>query len=139
MCNTDVYNTHLHTLTHTPARIHTHTYIHTPTHTGIVRFNGTTDFHAGIWIGVELDVPKGKNDGSVAGKQYFKCEDKYGLFTQPASCQAMNGTIVERLAAYYQTHAPEKVKQTAEILAHFVGKEEELFNKLEQKYGEPVR
>ena len=47
---------------------------------GTLQYLGAADFAPGRWAGIELDEPVGKNDGSVAGKRYFKCEMKYGLF-----------------------------------------------------------
>ncbi|KAG5857951.1 hypothetical protein ANANG_G00024870 [Anguilla anguilla] len=47
---------------------------------GILRFCGSTDFAGGQWAGVELDDPEGKNNGSVAGVQYFSCRPKHGIF-----------------------------------------------------------
>ncbi|CAG2176208.1 unnamed protein product, partial [Oppiella nova] len=47
---------------------------------GRVRYFGTTSFATGVWVGVELKEPYGKNDGTVAGKRYFTCPNRYGLF-----------------------------------------------------------
>lgn len=50
----------------------------------IVRFIGTTKFAPGTWVGLELDSPVGKNDGSVQGVQYFKCKHpgNFGVFVR---------------------------------------------------------
>lgn len=53
---------------------------------GIVRFIGSTQFAAGEWAGVELDLAQGRNDGSVQGVAYFECAKKgtFGVFVRPA-------------------------------------------------------
>ncbi|XP_029569936.1 CAP-Gly domain-containing linker protein 4 isoform X2 [Salmo trutta] len=47
---------------------------------GTLQFCGSTEFAGGLWAGVELDQAEGKNDGSVAGVQYFSCRLKHGIF-----------------------------------------------------------
>ncbi|KAF2033503.1 hypothetical protein EK21DRAFT_108971 [Setomelanomma holmii] len=42
----------------------------------------------GFWIGITLDEPTGKNDGSVKGKRYFKCGNNCGVFVRPERCEA---------------------------------------------------
>ncbi|OWR46194.1 tubulin-folding cofactor B like protein [Danaus plexippus plexippus] len=48
-----------------------------------VRYNGPLDGARGLWIGVQYDEPRGKNDGEVNGKRYFTCPPKYGGFVKP--------------------------------------------------------
>ncbi|PAA87487.1 hypothetical protein BOX15_Mlig028298g1, partial [Macrostomum lignano] len=49
---------------------------------GHVRFCGPTQFAAGTWVGVELNQPEGRNDGSVKGVKYFRCRARHGLFVR---------------------------------------------------------
>ncbi|XP_007487963.2 kinesin-like protein KIF13A isoform X8 [Monodelphis domestica] len=51
--------------------------------TGIVRYIGPVDFLTGTWVGVELNVQMGKHDGTVKGKEYFRCKPQHGIFVRP--------------------------------------------------------
>jgi dynactin 1 len=50
---------------------------------GIVAYIGSTMFASGKWIGVVLDEPKGKNNGTVQGKAYFQVSIHSYLFHSP--------------------------------------------------------
>lgn len=49
---------------------------------GIIKFIGPTEFSAGEWVGVALEKPHGKNNGTVQGVKYFKCKDNHGVFVK---------------------------------------------------------
>jgi tubulin-folding cofactor B len=56
-------------------------------HRGVVRYVGKTGTTKGFWIGVQLDEPFGKNDGSLNGKKYFECDENFGIFVRPAKAK----------------------------------------------------
>lgn len=54
--------------------------------TGTVRYVGPIAGKEDLshtFIGVELDKPFGRNDGTVHGRSYFKCPPLCGVFTLP--------------------------------------------------------
>ena len=56
---------------------------------GTIRFIGSTHFKEGVWIGVELDGEKGKNNGSIDGRQYFSCRAGHGVFAPVSKVAAL--------------------------------------------------
>ncbi|XP_072263330.1 kinesin-like protein KIF13B [Pyxicephalus adspersus] len=80
--------------------------------TGIVRYVGSVDFQGGIWVGVELDLPAGKNDGSVGGKQYFKCNPGYGVLVRPDRVKKATGTARRKSAGLRLQGAAENRKSS---------------------------
>ncbi|BFY99568.1 hypothetical protein BsWGS_02608 [Bradybaena similaris] len=60
---------------------------------GTVQFIGETHFASGIWYGVELDRPVGKNDGSVNDVRYFTCKAKHGVFAPLTRIQKLGDRI----------------------------------------------
>ncbi|KAG8906123.1 hypothetical protein FRB99_007513, partial [Tulasnella sp. 403] len=63
--------------------------VEVPAGKGVVRFCGQTSFATGKWVGIELSEPNGKNDGSVEGVAYFRCELKYGMFVRPTQIRSI--------------------------------------------------
>ncbi|KAJ2660414.1 hypothetical protein IWW48_002999 [Coemansia sp. RSA 1200] len=59
---------------------------------GIVRFSGTTEFAPGGWLGIELEQPSGKNDGSVQGVRYFECQPNHGVFVRSSQAKILTSS-----------------------------------------------
>ncbi|KAF7279198.1 hypothetical protein GWI33_007604 [Rhynchophorus ferrugineus] len=57
---------------------------------GVIAYIGKTNFATGKWIGLILDEPKGKNDGTVQGHEYFKCEENHGMFVRETQIQPLD-------------------------------------------------
>lgn len=50
---------------------------------GTIRFVGEASMgKGGVWVGVEMDEPTGKGDGSVDGVRYFQCSPKHAVFVR---------------------------------------------------------
>ena len=77
---------------------------------GKVAFYGPTKFSRGIWVGVVLETPEGKNDGRVGEVQYFECAPNHGLFTRPQKLtliqRAQRASSQEVEPAASRGHAP---------------------------------
>lgn len=52
----------------------------------------------GAWVGVALDEPTGKNDGSVKGKKYFACSANHGVFVRPERVEVGEFPVLDELA-----------------------------------------
>ncbi|KAJ7422247.1 dynactin subunit 1-like isoform X3 [Pitangus sulphuratus] len=70
-------------------------------HRGTVAYVGATLFATGKWVGVILDEPRGKNDGTVQGRKYFTCEENHGIFVRQSQIpwmppRAANWLCLER-------------------------------------------
>jgi len=52
---------------------------------GAIRYIGPLHIATGEWLGLELPKESGKNDGSVKGERYFKCEPGHGIFVRKES------------------------------------------------------
>jgi len=54
-------------------------------HRGTIMYIGGIEGKNSQFIGIKLDEPFGKNDGTAKGKRLFVCEMKYGLFMRPST------------------------------------------------------
>ena len=66
---------------------------------GVVRFVGEVVEIPGVgaWVGVELDEPTGKNDGSVKGTKYFNCATNHGVFVRAERVEVGDFPVLDEL------------------------------------------
>eukprot|EP01061_Rhynchopus_euleeides_P026372 TRINITY_DN43123_c0_g1_i1.p1 TRINITY_DN43123_c0_g1~~TRINITY_DN43123_c0_g1_i1.p1 ORF type:complete len:749 (+),score=210.85 TRINITY_DN43123_c0_g1_i1:42-2288(+) len=50
--------------------------------TGVVKYKGLTGFAPGVWVGVALDEPLGRHNGTVHDNVYFRCAENCGAFVR---------------------------------------------------------
>lgn len=73
---------------------------------GVLRHLGPVSFRAGEFAGLELiggSEGKGKNDGSVDGRQYFACEPNNGMFCPAAKVKVVSYAPVTEATARPQS------------------------------------
>eukprot|EP01084_Bolivina_argentea_P000221 423_1 len=65
---------------------------------GIIRFIGTpySIKNRGIYYGIQLHKPNGKNNGTINGRCYFKCKRKYGIFVQSKDLNILTKSIAPK-------------------------------------------
>ncbi len=80
---------------------------------GTIAYVGTTGFKEGDWVGLILDTPEGKNNGTVDGRAYFVTEEKRGVFCRPSKITPTQMSEAEANAFSVQQEA-KYAKLTAE-------------------------
>jgi tubulin-specific chaperone B len=64
---------------------------------GVIAYIGkdVASLAPGYWVGVRLDEPMAKGDGSRGGVSYFDCPDKHGAFVRPDHVAVGNFPTIE--------------------------------------------
>ncbi|KAF6066971.1 CAP-Gly domain family protein [Candida albicans] len=119
---------------------------------GSIKYIGTTKFAPGVWYGIELLQPKGKNNGSVQGVKYFDCKEDdngfYGIFVKGSMLNALEdnkNSKSEDVAQYNKTIEKLKSKLKAvtdESIRHrekLIAIQSELQTKIEIMKKEKLR
>lgn len=86
---------------------------------GIVRFIGQTKFKGdAIWYGVQLEDAVGKNNGTIKGHTYFRCEPKYGIFVHQDQVELVkhkklhNGHKHKKHSSHKRKHSGKKLTKS---------------------------
>lgn len=78
-----------------------------------VRFIGATDFAAGVWVGLELEKPIGKHEGTVLDRTYFRTAPKHATFVRPADVSPFDPAVVAAAAIQSASRAAAAKKRVA--------------------------
>ncbi|RCK62649.1 hypothetical protein Cantr_09500 [Candida viswanathii] len=107
---------------------------------GVIKFIGATNFAPGVWYGIELQQPRGKNNGSVQGVKYFDCKQDdssfYGVFVREGMLNQVNGTgerdssQLNQIIVKLQTKLKAVSSESAEYRNNFLTLQTELEKKL---------
>ncbi|XP_072141427.1 CAP-Gly domain-containing linker protein 4-like isoform X4 [Dermacentor andersoni] len=102
---------------------------------GTLRYCGTIHFATGIWAGVELCNPLGKNDGSLGGVSYFQCPMNHGIFAPITKIQKYDGgTQVDTVSSPTKASRPPKSISYPKVdVSHVSSKIETGLSTLRQK------
>ena len=105
---------------------------------GKIRFIGTpySVKASGVFYGVELERPKGKNNGTVKGRWYFTCKAKCGTFVQ-SSGFTMKGET-GKASKKKTTEKKKTTKKKEEPKKEDEAQEEEKKEDVEYKIGDRV-
>ncbi|VDO66915.1 unnamed protein product [Schistosoma margrebowiei] len=76
---------------------------------GKIEFIGETQFASGVWIGVNLFSPCGKNDGCVDGVTYFTCSPLHGIFSKPGNVRLAPNPLPEEFCSKVGSTIPDKI------------------------------
>mmetsp|Transcript_21156 Transcript_21156/g.60457 ORF Transcript_21156/g.60457 Transcript_21156/m.60457 type:complete len:950 (+) Transcript_21156:1-2850(+) len=66
---------------------------------GTVQYVGDVDHQVGVWIGVALAEEEGEHDGSAAGRRYFECPPRHGIFVRASQLTALREASPDHSAA----------------------------------------
>mmetsp|Transcript_43742 Transcript_43742/g.101010 ORF Transcript_43742/g.101010 Transcript_43742/m.101010 type:complete len:731 (-) Transcript_43742:37-2229(-) len=59
-------------------------------HAGEIRFIGAVKNKDGVWVGLDLDEPVGRHNGTLDGVHYFACNANHGMLVRPRACLGMS-------------------------------------------------
>ena len=68
--------------------------VETPAGRGLIRFYDAISSSSGKWVGIELNGPTGKGDGTVQGVTYFTCKPNHGMLIRPGQVKVISEPTV---------------------------------------------